>query len=144
MLDVDRQKERFNVKEHTHAHISFRFSLWAHPLLPETRPSPYGGCCIRHSVSSVDSFASCHGSSVTTLFLSRAHPLPCSRRNSYLSAVTEKITNRPQDECPDDPRRNEEGYSTGRAKSDMGDARMDILKSEIACETNKLTRRRPH
>lgn len=53
---------------------------------------------------------------------------------SYLSAVTEKITGRTEDTCPDDPRADEEGYSTGRAKNDMGDARMDIFKSEIACE----------
>eukprot|EP00904_Undaria_pinnatifida_P001001 jgi/Undpi1/10901/HiC_scaffold_3.g01427.m1 len=51
---------------------------------------------------------------------------------SYLSAVTEKITGRTEDTCPDDPRADEEGYSTGRAKNDMGDARMDIFKSEIA------------
>lgn len=54
--------------------------------------------------------------------------------DSYLSAVTEKITGRDQDECPDDPRRDEEDYSTGQAKNDMGDSRMDILRSEIACE----------
>lgn len=58
--------------------------------------------------------------------------------NSYLSAVTEKITGREQDTCPDDPRRNEEGYSTGSAKKDMGNSRMDILRSEIACERRKV------
>lgn len=44
---------------------------------------------------------------------------------SYLSAITEKITGRDEDTCPD---------STGNAKNDMGDARMDIFRSEIACE----------
>eukprot|EP00904_Undaria_pinnatifida_P000996 jgi/Undpi1/10898/HiC_scaffold_3.g01424.m1 len=42
---------------------------------------------------------------------------------SYLSAITEKITGRPEDTCAD---------STGSAKEDMGNARMDIFRSEIA------------
>lgn len=58
--------------------------------------------------------------------------------NSYLSAVTEKITGRDQDECPDDPRRDEDDYSTGQAKNDMGNSRMDILRSEIACERRNI------
>lgn len=44
---------------------------------------------------------------------------------SYLSAVTEKITGRAEDTCPD---------STGNAKNDLGNSRMDIFRSEIACE----------
>lgn len=58
--------------------------------------------------------------------------LSCDR--SYLSAITERITGRSVDKCPDDPRINEEGYSSGRAKEDMGNANMDISNSEIACE----------
>ena len=52
--------------------------------------------------------------------------------------MTEKITGRDEDTCPDDPRRNDEGYSTGSAKTDMGNSRMDILRSEIACERSKV------
>lgn len=60
----------------------------------------------------------------------------CFMFGSYLSAITEKITGRAEDACPDDPLADEEGYSTGQAKNDMGDANMDILRSEIACESN--------
>eukprot|EP00904_Undaria_pinnatifida_P001002 jgi/Undpi1/10902/HiC_scaffold_3.g01428.m1 len=50
---------------------------------------------------------------------------------SYLSAITEKITGRTEDTCPDDPQADEEDYITGQAKNDMGSANMDILNSEI-------------
>ncbi|CBJ32091.1 Mannuronan C-5-epimerase [Ectocarpus siliculosus] len=45
---------------------------------------------------------------------------------SYLSAVTEKITGRTKDTCPDDS-----SSSNGQAKKDMGNANMDIHRSEI-------------
>ncbi|CAM9171351.1 unnamed protein product [Ectocarpus sp. 12 AP-2014] len=45
---------------------------------------------------------------------------------SYLSAVTEKITGRTKDTCPDDS-----SSSNGQAKRDMGNANMDIHRSEI-------------
>ena len=53
---------------------------------------------------------------------------------SYLSAITEKITGRTEDTCPDDPQADEEDYITGQAKNDMGSANMDILNSEIGCK----------
>lgn len=52
--------------------------------------------------------------------------------NSYVSAITEKITGRTKDTCPDMPQIEDE--STGKAKNDMGNARMDIFRSELACE----------
>ena len=56
--------------------------------------------------------------------------------NSYLSAITEKITGREKDTCPDDPveENDDPDYSNGSAKEDMGNARMDINRSEIGCE----------
>lgn len=51
---------------------------------------------------------------------------------SYISAITEKITGRVEDECNDVVV--EEGESRGNAKEDKGVARMDILRSEIGCE----------
>eukprot|EP00904_Undaria_pinnatifida_P000993 jgi/Undpi1/10895/HiC_scaffold_3.g01421.m1 len=46
---------------------------------------------------------------------------------SHISAISEVITGRVEDTCPDDP-----SDVNGAAKSDMGIARMDILRSEIA------------
>lgn len=65
----------------------------------------------------------CRGSCLAILVISS---LTCAFVfGSHLSAITEKITGRDEDTCPD---------STGNAKNDMGDARMDIFRSEIACE----------
>ncbi|CAN0463675.1 unnamed protein product, partial [Ascophyllum nodosum] len=53
---------------------------------------------------------------------------------SFLSAITERITGRTEDTCPDDPvdENDDPDYSNGSAKDDMGNARMDIFRSEIA------------
>lgn len=53
--------------------------------------------------------------------------LPETNGRSHISAVSEVITGRVEDTCPDD-----DAESNGRAKNDMGIARMDILRSEIA------------
>lgn len=68
------------------------------------------------------------GTRVTTCVLR----VVCSRK-SHLSAVTEKITGRHKDTCPLDAT-NRTGYSKGNANRDMGNANMDIVGSEIACE----------
>lgn len=52
---------------------------------------------------------------------------------SFLSAITEKITGRPKDTCPGLPETDE--VSNGRAKLHMGNARMDIINSEIGCKS---------
>lgn len=57
---------------------------------------------------------------------------------SYLSTVTEKLTGRDEDKCDSSPKANDDGYSTGAAKEDMGNSRMDILRSEIGCERAKV------
>lgn len=57
---------------------------------------------------------------------------------SYLSAVTEKITDRPEDTCNGSAKDDDDGDSTGRAKEDKGNSRMDILRSEIGCERAKI------
>lgn len=49
--------------------------------------------------------------------------------DSHISAVTEKITGRVQDTCP-----GVIGDINGRAKKNVGNSRMDIYASEIACE----------
>lgn len=52
---------------------------------------------------------------------------------SHISALTEIITGREIDTCPDDVRTGEPGYSTGQALYDKGVASMDIFNSEISC-----------
>lgn len=56
-----------------------------------------------------------------------AFPLfPLTPVHSYISAITEIITGRTQDTCPDG--------AGGNAKVNMGSAHMDIYRSEIGCE----------
>lgn len=64
-------------------------------------------------------------SSIYMLFFPAPH--------SHISAISEVITGRVEDTCPDDP-----SDVNGAAKSDMGIARMDILRSEIACEFREI------
>lgn len=53
---------------------------------------------------------------------------------SHISALTEIITGREIDTCPDDVRAGEPGYSTGQALYDKGVATMNIFNSEIGCK----------
>lgn len=53
---------------------------------------------------------------------------------SHISAISEVITGRVEDTCPEDS-----SDSNGQAKADMGIAKMDIFRSEIACECRRET-----
>ena len=60
------------------------------------------------------------------------HSLLINSCRSHVSAISEVITGRVEDTCPDDSSDN-----NGQAKADMGIAKMDIHRSEIACECRR-------